>query len=265
MYDRLKFLDHPKEDQDRVEKSDLSKDKKPLTSIPSNSGAQSVGAVNRLPGANNAKGEEDKPGTAASVSHVHCSSAPLLSSQAQSQSHNVGGSILDQLLPAKQNGLNLIDFFIFARQILSFRFSATENDDSKGVVKNMGGWDNLAKKSQCAALKVDATAQFELFRKQAKQKEDRRRQLKDEEEKRRKIKEQEERDRREQSNTADNSSLDDERLMRQREQLVSVQRVEIWFAWRWFYYGVVIVGTPKTGSLEWCVRRDQPDGFDDEF
>lgn len=30
---------------------------KPLTSIPSNSGAQSVGAVNRLPGANNAKGE----------------------------------------------------------------------------------------------------------------------------------------------------------------------------------------------------------------
>lgn len=27
MYDRLKFLDHPKEDQDRVEKSDLSKDK----------------------------------------------------------------------------------------------------------------------------------------------------------------------------------------------------------------------------------------------
>lgn len=80
---------------------------------------------------------------------------------------------MDQLLPAKQNGLNLIDFFIFARQILSFRFSATENDDSKGVVKNMGGWDNLAKKSQCAALKVDATAQFELFRKQAKQKEDR--------------------------------------------------------------------------------------------
>uniref|UniRef100_A0A0N5AWY7 Bromo domain-containing protein n=1 Tax=Syphacia muris TaxID=451379 RepID=A0A0N5AWY7_9BILA len=184
--------DHPNEEQDRAEKNDLSRDKKlssaTVTTAPQPNISASVSSKNV---------KEDKPANAQPVSHVHSGSAPLLTSQT---TQNVGGSILDQLLPAKQN--------------------ASETDDKKNSTKSLGGWDNLAKKSQCGNLKVDT--QFEIFRKQAKEKEEKvyviRKQLKVEEERRRKMKEQEERERREQVNANENSSVDDERLMRQREQ-----------------------------------------------
>lgn len=44
--------------------------------------------------------------------------------------------------------------------------------DDKASTKKLGGWDNLAKKSQSGALSVDTSTQFELFRKQAKEKEE---------------------------------------------------------------------------------------------
>lgn len=47
----------------------------------------------------------------------------------------------------------------------------SEIDDKSGV-KKLGGWDSLAKKSQSSSLSVDTSAQFELFRKQAKEKEE---------------------------------------------------------------------------------------------
>uniref|UniRef100_F1KR80 Bromodomain-containing protein 2 n=2 Tax=Ascaris TaxID=6251 RepID=F1KR80_ASCSU len=143
--------------------------------------------------------EEKKDGIL-SHSHMHSGAAPLLTTTPQA-APGIGGSILDQLLPAKQNEM-----------------------DDKASTKKLGGWDNLAKKSQSGALSVDTSTQFELFRKQAKEKEEKRKQLKVEEERRRRLKEQEERERaKDQHSTSSQNSVDLEQqrqqeLMRQREQ-----------------------------------------------
>uniref|UniRef100_A0A915AHH8 Bromodomain-containing protein 2 n=1 Tax=Parascaris univalens TaxID=6257 RepID=A0A915AHH8_PARUN len=144
--------------------------------------------------------KEEKKDGILSHSHMHSGAAPLLTTTPQA-APGIGGSILDQLLPAKQNEM-----------------------DDKTSTKKLGGWDNLAKKSQSGALSVDTSTQFELFRKQAKEKEEKRKQLKVEEERRRRLKEQEERERaKDQHSTSSQNSVDLEQqrqqeLMRQREQ-----------------------------------------------
>uniref|UniRef100_F1KRC5 Bromodomain-containing protein 2 n=1 Tax=Ascaris suum TaxID=6253 RepID=F1KRC5_ASCSU len=161
--------------------------------------APPVPAVQPPPPASAIIKEEKKDGIL-SHSHMHSGAAPLLTTTPQA-APGIGGSILDQLLPAKQNEM-----------------------DDKASTKKLGGWDNLAKKSQSGALSVDTSTQFELFRKQAKEKEEKRKQLKVEEERRRRLKEQEERERaKDQHSTSSQNSVDLEQqrqqeLMRQREQ-----------------------------------------------
>uniref|UniRef100_A0A0R3RRQ3 BRD4_CDT domain-containing protein n=1 Tax=Elaeophora elaphi TaxID=1147741 RepID=A0A0R3RRQ3_9BILA len=128
------------------------------------------------------------------------SSNPLsITSQAQQASSQIsGGSILDQLLPAKQN----------------------EMEDRTGV-KKLSGWDTLAKKSQSGSLNMQTSTQFELFRKHAREKEEKRKQLRVEEERRRRLKEQEEKERAKDQAAAENAELEQRRqneLLRQKEQ-----------------------------------------------
>ncbi|VDK78937.1 unnamed protein product [Litomosoides sigmodontis] len=116
----------------------------------------------------------------------------------QAQPQVSGGSILDQLLPAKQN----------------------EMEDKTGV-KKLSGWDTLAKKSQSASLNMQTSTQFELFRKHAREKEEKRKQLRVEEERRRRLKEQEEKERAKDQAEAENAELEQRRqneLLRQKEQ-----------------------------------------------
>ncbi|MFH4982344.1 hypothetical protein AB6A40_009053 [Gnathostoma spinigerum] len=132
-------------------------------------------------------------------SHVHSGAAPLLTS-IPAPPTSVGGSILDQLLPAKQNG-NL----------------SCEIDDKSGV-KRMGGWDSLARKSQ-QTCGLNMNAQFEQFRKQAHEKEEKRKMLKVDEERRRRLKEQEEKERAKEQIGHEGGDLEqDQELLRQREQ-----------------------------------------------
>ncbi|VDN25951.1 unnamed protein product [Gongylonema pulchrum] len=125
--------------------------------------------------------------------------AGLASQQTQSQMTSGGGSVLDKLLPAKQS----------------------EMDDKAGV-KKLGGWDSLAKKSQSGGLSLDTSVQFELFRKQAKEKEEKRKQLRVEEERKRRLKEQEEKERARDQAAAESAELELKRqneLLRQKEQV----------------------------------------------
>uniref|UniRef100_A0A0N4T4F9 NET domain-containing protein n=1 Tax=Brugia pahangi TaxID=6280 RepID=A0A0N4T4F9_BRUPA len=131
--------------------------------------------------------------------NVNSSNAISVASQAQqAQSQISGGSILDQLLPAKQN----------------------EMEDKTGV-KKMAGWDTLAKKSQSGSLNMQTSTQFELFRKHAREKEEKRKQLRVEEERRRRLKEQEERERVKDHAAVKTAELEQRRqneLLRQKEQ-----------------------------------------------
>uniref|UniRef100_A0A915PH32 Bm4523 n=1 Tax=Setaria digitata TaxID=48799 RepID=A0A915PH32_9BILA len=116
----------------------------------------------------------------------------------QTQLQISGGSILDQLLPAKQN----------------------EMEDKTGM-KKLAGWDSLAKKSQSGSLNVQTSTQFELFRKHAREKEEKRKQLRVEEERRRRLKEQEEKERAKDQAAAESAELEQRRqneLLRQKEQ-----------------------------------------------
>uniref|UniRef100_A0A158PPH3 Bromodomain-containing protein 2 n=1 Tax=Anisakis simplex TaxID=6269 RepID=A0A158PPH3_ANISI len=146
----------------------------PQTNLPASITNANAPHVNSsiVSGINNIKEEKkDEVQITTSHSHVHSGAAPLLTTtNSQQQLPTIGGSILDQLLPAKQNEM-----------------------DEKGNVKKLVGWDNLAKKSQSGSLNYDSS--FELFKKQAREKEEKRKQLKVEEERRKKLKEQEERER----------------------------------------------------------------------
>ncbi|VBB31273.1 unnamed protein product [Acanthocheilonema viteae] len=130
---------------------------------------------------------------------VNSSNALSNASQAQQTQPQVsGGSILDQLLPAKQN----------------------EMEDRTGV-KKLSGWDTLAKKSQSGSLSMQTSTQFELFRKHAREKEEKRKQLRVEEEQRRRLKEQEEKERAKDQAAAETAELEQRRqneLLRQKEQ-----------------------------------------------
>nr|CDQ06843.1 Bm10119, isoform c [Brugia malayi] len=131
--------------------------------------------------------------------NVNSSNAISVASQPQqAQSQISGGSILDHLLPAKQN----------------------EMEDKTGV-KKMAGWDTLAKKSQSGSLNMQTSTQFELFRKHAREKEEKRKQLRMEEERRRRLKEQEERERVKDHAAIKTAELEQRRqneLLRQKEQ-----------------------------------------------
>ncbi|KAM3727778.1 Bromodomain-containing protein [Dirofilaria immitis] len=122
----------------------------------------------------------------------------VVSQPQQAQLQISGGSILDQLLPAKQN----------------------EMEDKTGI-KKLAGWDTLAKKSQSGSLNMQTSTQFELFRKHAREKEEKRKQLRVEEERRRRLKEQEEKERAKDQAAAETAELEQRRqneLLRQKEQ-----------------------------------------------
>ncbi|VDM95641.1 unnamed protein product [Thelazia callipaeda] len=125
-----------------------------------------------------------------------------------SQLQQTGGSILDQLLPAKQNVHCLIILYL------------PEMDDKAGI-KKLSGWDSLAKKSQSGNFSAQTSTQFELFRKHAREKEEKRKQLRVEEERRRRLKEQEEKERAKDQEAVENAELEQRRqneLLRQKEQ-----------------------------------------------
>ncbi|VIO89498.1 Bromodomain containing protein [Brugia malayi] len=190
---------------------DHSTEKKETSSaVPStNSQQQQLGSVLQHPANHfqmgNVKEEQKDSGSGTlpvaedQLINVNSSSAISVASQLQqTQSQISGGSILDQLLPAKQN----------------------EMEDKTGV-KKLAGWDSLAKKSQSGSLNMQTSTQFELFRKHAREKEEKRKQLRVEEERRRRLKEQEERERAKDQAAAETAELEQRRqneLLRQKEQ-----------------------------------------------
>ncbi|VDO10955.1 unnamed protein product [Brugia timori] len=184
--------------------------KETSSAVPStNSQQQQLGSVLQHPANHfqmgNVKEEQKDSGSGTlpvaedQLINVNSSSAISVASQLQqTQSQISGGSILDQLLPAKQN----------------------EMEDKTGV-KKLAGWDSLAKKSQSGSLNMQTSTQFELFRKHAREKEEKRKQLRVEEERRRRLKEQEERERAKDQAAAETAELEQRRqneLLRQKEQ-----------------------------------------------
>ncbi|VDK47461.1 unnamed protein product [Gongylonema pulchrum] len=102
--------------------------------------------------------------------------------------------------------------------------------DDKAGVKKLGGWDSLAKKSQSGGLSLDTSVQFELFRKQAKEKEEKRKQLRVEEERKRRLKEQEEKERARDQAAAESAELELKRqneLLRQKEQVLMISQHDL--------------------------------------
>uniref|UniRef100_A0AAF5PM42 Uncharacterized protein n=1 Tax=Wuchereria bancrofti TaxID=6293 RepID=A0AAF5PM42_WUCBA len=190
---------------------DHSTEKKETSStVPStNSQQQQLGSVFQHPANHFQMGnvkEEQKDSDSGALTvaedqlvNVNSSNVLSVASQPQqAQSQISGGSILDQLLPAKQN----------------------EMEDKAGV-KKLAGWDTLAKKSQSGSLNMQTSTQFELFRKHAREKEEKRKQLRVEEERRRRLKEQEERERAKDQAAAETAELEQRRqneLLRQKEQ-----------------------------------------------
>ncbi|EJD76176.1 bromodomain containing protein [Loa loa] len=200
---------------EKSQSAEHSTDKKETTSTtPStNSQQQQLGPVlqhptNRLH-LGNIKEEQTDDGSASlamtgtELVTVNSSNALPVAQQAQVQPQQAqlqisGGSILDQLLPAKQN----------------------EMEDKAGV-KKLAGWDTLAKKSQSGSLNMQTSTQFELFRKHAREKEEKRKQLRVEEERRRRLKEQEEKERAKDQAAAETAEMEQRKqneLLRQKEQ-----------------------------------------------
>uniref|UniRef100_A0A183BKM4 Bromo domain-containing protein n=1 Tax=Globodera pallida TaxID=36090 RepID=A0A183BKM4_GLOPA len=125
----------------------------------------------------------------ASSSHVHSGAAPLLQTNNPTEiSAGIAGSVLDHLLP-----------------------SVTNDDRGAGIASgllNKNSWSSLAQKAAEGVSQMstgtNTTNAYELFRKQAREKEERKRQLKEEEERK---KQQRERERQHSQHSASGESI----------------------------------------------------------
>ncbi|MCP9265194.1 Bromodomain testis-specific protein [Dirofilaria immitis] len=152
----------------------------------------------------------------------------VVSQPQQAQLQISGGSILDQLLPAKQNGLTSESLSVNGRQ---------------NWYKEVSWMGYFSKKSQSGSLNMQTSTQFELFRKHAREKEEKvvyiimslcigneegcviRKQLRVEEERRRRLKEQEEKERAKDQAAAETAELEQRRqneLLRQKSRSYAI-------------------------------------------